>query len=271
MRAWIWTACLAWLGGCSGEYILTVGDQLAPLGGQAMIVCRLQRREVLPLAVKDAAMLYVATNGTERAAYSDASGYAGAAVPVGQTTGQFPLIVSHQDSRGEEVRREVRLYVWAPEAPVVAVDLHAVLDSPPGGPEEARVALLRLAAKANILYMTSREVPEHPAIHQALRARGYPDGPVLAWRRQYWHAQKKGAVTYVVVQTRLVSQLEQLTRMFPRLTGLAGSQEAAQAFSNAGLSHVLIAPGQAVQSWSGLTAQIESGQYDPTLSGQAGR
>ena len=67
-------------GGCGGQYILTVPDQVAPAGGQAATVARLQRSEFGSFAppVKKAALRFQADGGPLRGAYTDSQGYAAA-------------------------------------------------------------------------------------------------------------------------------------------------------------------------------------------------
>ena len=64
---------LSAVGGCGGQYTLTVGDHVGPLGQDAAVVVRLQRNDffVLSLPVKEAAIRFVSPDGRERAAYTD--------------------------------------------------------------------------------------------------------------------------------------------------------------------------------------------------------
>lgn len=239
-------------GGCAGQYILTVPDQVAPAGGQAVCVIRVQRAEValLALPVPDAAMRLRVDDGDERGAYTDALGYAGTTVRVPATPGRYTLRVALQDPRGDEAHASAPLYVWEPNRPAFAVDLDSL---PPALMKDAataaKAALLRLASEGDILYMTRRAVEEHPAAHQELARAGFPDGPVLLWQRERWHVVRENqwSIPRVVVESRLVNQIAGLRTMFPGLqTGVTSSDLSAKAFAEAGLKVVLIGPAAAV-------------------------
>ena len=135
------------------------------------------------------------------------------------------------------------LYVWDAARPIMAVDL----DSLPylGHPDApaAKAVLRRFAKKGNVLYLTRQKVEEHDLAHGKIMACEYPDGPVLLWRRQRSHIVREGRfrIPRVVVETRLVSQLDQIKRMFPGLKkGLSGSSLAADAFAKAGLTCTVV-------------------------------
>jgi len=231
-------------GGCGGQYILTVSDQLAPPGGEAVAVVRLQRNDffVLSLAVEGAVMRFSIDQGPQRGAYTDKIGYAGASVPVPGAVGRYDLQVAHLDRQGDEVRASAPVYVWETEKPIIAADLDSL---PLVGPaaQEAQAALARLACGANVLYMTRKGVDEHASLHEYLAGAGYPDGPVLLWQRERWHIVRAGRykLPRVVVESRLVGQLSQLRVMFPKLTtGVCDSKLAAKAFLEAGLRCVIV-------------------------------
>ena len=216
--------------------------------------------------MREAAIQFQVAGCPERGAYTDKIGYAGATVPVPKEPGRFDLVVSHLDFEGEEVSATVPLYVWDPAKGVVAVDLDSLpgprrtwLDSsranwtrmtggtaPPSGAKavaDARRALARVAAGANVLYLTRQDVRKHPALHNGLRVRGYPDGPVLLWQRNRWHIVRTGRfrVPRVVIESRLVSQLSELRKAFPRMgLGISATSLASKSFAEAHLRCVVV-------------------------------
>ncbi len=235
------------LAGCGGQFILTVPDQVAPAGGQAVVVVRLQRNDFFVLAppIEGAAIRFRVEGQDDRAAYTDRLGYAGASVPVGDQVGVHPLSVDHLDREGDQAHARVSAYVWNAQAPAVAVDLDA-LDLDASQPSDAaRQALQKLAARpANILYLTDRRISRHAEIHRRLAQHNLPDGPVLLWQRESWHVSYvRGWIPVVKVETRLVSQLAGLRETLPRLQlGIAASNPACRAFLAAGLKCVTLAP-----------------------------
>jgi len=233
------------LNGCGGHYTLTVGDHVGAIGRDAPVVARLQRNDffVLDLAVKEALMRFRVGDGTERGAYTDKLGYAGTTVASPSAPGRYPLTVDHGDFEGEEVHAEAMMFVWDPARTVVAVDADSLPVAWDARADHARAALKRLAEDANILYLTREALHSHAAIHNKLAAAGYPDGPVLLWQRQRWHIVRGGRykLPRVVVESRLVSQLPELRKMFPKLSiGLCTSKIAARAFAAAGMQAVVI-------------------------------
>lgn len=247
-RSWLFLLCTAALtGGCGGQYILTVPDQLAPAGGEATTVVRLQRNDffVLAPATKDALMQFRIAGGPLRAAYTDKFGYAGTTVPVPAEPGRYRLVVSHLDIYGDEVTAERPAYVWKADRPAIAVDMDCLPGLWLGDAKSAAVALRRLADGANVLYLTRRSTRRHPGAHKRLRNAGYPDGPILLWRRERWHIVREKwrgvPIVRVVVESRLVGQLPEVRKTFPGLTvGICNSQLAASAFSAAGLRCVVV-------------------------------
>lgn len=246
MRGFCGLVVLALLcGGCGGQYILTVPDQVAPAGGQATAVVRLQRNDffVLSLAVKKAAIRFRVKDGIERAAYTDELGYAGTTVPVSPGPGRYSMRVSHLDYEGEEIVADAPVYVWAKDAPVVAVDFDCLPRMGDEGVSSAVQALKQLGEKAKVVYFTRAANPHHEWFHQELHAAGYPDGPILLWRRQRWHIVRTGRfrIPKVVVEKRLVSQLRSLREMFPGIkAGICRSALAAKAFAQADMTVIII-------------------------------
>ncbi len=240
--AWVWVVAAA---GCGGHYILAVPDQIAPSGGQAVAVVRLQRNDffVLSLAEKDALIRFRAADGVGRAAHTDKLGYAGAAVAVPAVVGRYVMVVEHTDHEGDEIRAEAPLYVWDAGRAVVAVDLDCLPHSRSSEAKDARRALKRLAAGANLLYLTRRPVRRHAEAHAFLDKLNYPDGPVLLWQRERWHIVRTGRfrIPRIVIETRMVSRLAELRKTFPGLkAGVCTGQPAARGLSDAGLKCVVV-------------------------------
>ncbi|HUT59759.1 MAG TPA: hypothetical protein VNA25_18075, partial [Phycisphaerae bacterium] len=241
---------VAFEGGCTGHYIVTVPDQVAPAGGEWAAVVRLQRSEIaiVALPVRGALMRLQIEDGLERGAYTDSIGYAGTPLPAPNTPGRYTLHVAHMDPEGDEVFKEVPAYVWDPTRPVIAVDMDSLPPLWQGkATVAARKALWRLADGAGICYLTRQSVRHHPAVHRDLDRGGYPDGPVLMWQRKRWHIVRESRWRVrIVVESRLVSQLPGLRRMFPRLdAGITGSSLSAKAFSGAGMRVVVVGSAQA--------------------------
>jgi len=236
------------LAGCGGQYILTAPDYIALAGSEAPVVVRLQRSEFYRVAasVVDAPLQFRIAGGDERVAYSDSLGYVGTTVSAPARPGKYRLSITYQDYEGDVLAGELALYAWLADRAVVAVDLDGL--PPPGvaQTEAAWSALSVIARGANILYLTRRPVAEHQQIHADMRKAGYPDGPVLLWQRERWHITRTGPykLPKVIVETRLVSQLEELRRVFPRLeVGVCTSELAAKALADAGLRCVVVGSG----------------------------
>ncbi len=117
-------ACVCALAGCRGQYIITLGDQVAPAGGNANVAMRLERYEFgsLRMSVEGQPMRFQVGDRpeNERGAYTDVLGFtgtldeplAGTAVPVPEEPGKYVLKVSLQDDLGDEAHAEAALYVW---------------------------------------------------------------------------------------------------------------------------------------------------------------
>jgi len=240
----VWGVLAAALGGCGGQYILTVPDQLAPAGGQTAAVIRLQRNDffVLSLPVKSAPVRFRVDDGPERAAYTDDLGYAGAMMPAPAATGLYTLDIAHLDKWGDEVTGKGAFYVWDPNAPAVAVDMDCLPGLLLGSARGAAAAIGRLATGGNVLYLTRRAARELGDAHRRLRRAGYPEGPILTWQRENWHIVYEDRfglrikMPRVVVETRLVNSLPAVRQTFTGLqAGVCDSALAARAFERAGL------------------------------------
>ena len=238
------TICLCLLAataaGCGGGYIMTATDHVAPAGADAPFVVRLQRREVGPvrMSVRRGALDFRLGEDVIRHGFTDEIGYAGVVLPAPETPGVYSVSVIHRDIEGDVGRDEAMLYVWPRDAGVVAVDY----DSLPRARSQvagATEALGKLSEKARILYMTREGPAEHGAIHERLARDGFPSGPVLLWQRKRWHIVHIGELRWpkVVIEDRLVSQLDELRRVFPGLrTAVCAGSLAARAFAEAGLT-----------------------------------
>jgi hypothetical protein len=237
-------ACGVHLCGCGGYYILTVPDQLAPAGGDATAVIRLQRNDffVMAFGVEDAPMRFRAGGGTERAAYTDDLGYAGTTVPAPERPGRYALSVALQDVEGEEIGAEAPMYVWDRGRDVIAVDLDCLPRKGSDRAPQAAAALRKLSERANILYFTRESVRRHKQLHARLEGGGYPDGPILLWQRQRWHIVRgRWNIPRIVIESRLVSQLPSLRKTFPRLeAGVGRCALSAKAFDEAGVRVVVV-------------------------------
>jgi hypothetical protein len=225
--------------GCGGYYTLTVGDHVTDVGTDAVVVVRLQRNDffVLNFPAEEALMRFQVADGVERGAYTDALGYAGTVVPVPEKCGRYTLNVNHSDTEGEETSAMAAMFVWGPWRDVVAVEAESLPLADSKDNISARAALKRLSENSNIVYLTRRAVSQHGAIHCQLTNAGYPDGVVLLWQRRRWHVVREGRfkLPRIVVESRLVSQLPELRKKFPKLSvGLCTSPLAGRAFSKAG-------------------------------------
>jgi hypothetical protein len=182
--------------------------------------------------------------------------------------GRYDLAIRYQDDDGDEVAKTQGAYAWDPARPVIAVDMDPLprrrakltqgrkgwwtgvvkysIDllprAAPADAPSARAALARLAEKANILYLTRRAVVNHLQCRSELSEHGYPDGPVLMWRRQRWHlVPGRFKIPKVVVETRLVSQLDELRKTFSNMwVGISKSSLAGKAFVEAGMTAVIV-------------------------------
>lgn len=239
-RLALWTILIAACSGCSGGYLLSATDGVAPAGGEAPMVVRLRHREFpfyKPI-IKAAVLRFRLADGPIRAAHTDPDGYASVSLPAPAATGVFPLTVIYQDLEGNESTWQLRAFVWDPNRPVVAVDVSAIT---PGG-QDAQAALARLAQQANIIYLTDRSVTTFPQLAQVLSASGLPEGPILSWGAEHWWQRRLNAWQWRDVRQglwrieRIISPLGDLRTVFPGLRiGIAGSRLGVQAIQQAGM------------------------------------
>lgn len=245
LGAWLLMLGLLSAGGCGGLYTVTVPDQLAPPGEEMATVVRLQRSEVylLSASVNEALMRFQIGEDIQRGAYTDKFGYAGTTVPVPAELGQYTMTVSHIDRYGDEAIADGQVYVWDANQPIVAVDMDSLPGLFLGNSEVAAHALDMLASEARLVYLTRRSARDHPEAHRRLSEAGYPEGPILAWQRQRWHITRDGwlSLPRIVVESRLVSQLTEVGKVFPNMTvGVCTSALAAKAFAEAGMGVVVV-------------------------------
>lgn len=236
----MWLACA----GCSGDYTLTVPDQLATAGGEAPVVVRLQKSEVsaISLPVKDADMRMQIGDSGLRCSYTDKMGYACAMVPAPRRPDIYEMLVRYMDKNGREVSQAAPVYVWSNDSKVVVVDVDQL---PTVGAELtfAVAAMKKIGESAKVIYLTRKEMNQVGAMHARLRAWGYPDGPILLWQREEIIVVPDDATDMprLVIETRMVGQISQLAKMFPHLdTGICTSADDAKAYAQGGLTCVVI-------------------------------
>jgi hypothetical protein len=244
MRLTLACLALAMLAGCSGQYYVTVPDQVAPVGKEATAVVRLERHEFAGwrLPLKEAPVQFRVEQGPPRGAYTDQMGYAAASVPVGKTPGRFYLNVFHPDRSGDEVSVYAPVYVWDATMLVTAVDLDGL---PLGGKDvdAARTAINKIACNSYIVYFTQRPVKDHALAHEQLKTANFPDGAILLWQQEAWHFVNEGSMNMprLVLEDRLVNPIARLKRDFPELrTAICSNELAAKAFAGAGIKAVII-------------------------------
>lgn len=226
--------------GCEGNFVMTAPDQIAPAGGQAMAVLRLQRNEFAGflVPVEKAAIRLQVENGPVRGTFTDKQGYAAAAVPVGNELGKYHLGIAHLDRNGDEAQGFFPVFVWNPEEFLLAVELDGLLKSTDPA---AREAMKELANCYHIVYFTDRPPSEHARMHAQLQAAALPDGPILAWQQESWRLEQDGKMWRLVVEDRTISALARLRTQFPELKqGIAFSGKSARAFHEAGLKVNLV-------------------------------
>ena len=243
LTRWTFGCGLFLLAGCSGQYVLTAPDQIAPVGGETAAVLRVQRQEVAfwYRPAPRALVRMQVEQGPLRAAFTDKNGYAGAAVPVGDVTGIFFLQLAHTNPRGNEYETYVPTHVWDPQARVTAVDVKALPLPPTSIHSPVQTQMARLAAGSYIVYVTTESIGDHAELRKKLERAGYPRGPIVQ--------QRAGA-------------LEQLRKQFPQLeAGVATSWRVKRSFDAAGLERLTLE--QAVDryalGWEVTTDNINAG------------
>jgi hypothetical protein len=236
----MWLACA----GCSGEYTLTVPDQLAAAGGEAPVVVRLQKSEIaaLSLPIKDADMRMQIADSSLRCCYTDKMGYACAMVPAPRRPDIYEMLVRYMDKNGREVSQTAPVYVWPNESKVVAVDA----DQLPAGGADLKLAvgaMKKIGESGKVIYLTRSDMSQVAQMHARLRGWGYPDGPILMWQREEIIVVPDDTTDLprLVIETRMVGQISQLVKMFPHLeTGICTSADDAKAYAQGGLTSVVV-------------------------------
>jgi len=217
-------------GGCGGQYIVTAPDTVALPGQTAAVVVRLQRSELWKYApASREASITARLGGVVRAARTDKRGYAAVGVPAPARPGQYQIALSHQDLWGDTASGAATLYVLAPNVPVAAVDL----DSLPGGKKAraAAAAIKRIAARAQVVYVTRRYAGRPERADKVLLRGGYPDSAVVplgrlrAWYDMRWWKQRGDPA------------LAALRRRLPGLKwGISAEDDEAEVFLRAALT-----------------------------------
>ena len=257
------------LGGCSGGYILTIPDQVAPTGGEATPVIRLRRNELarMKVPVRGALMQFRLAGGPLRGAYTDEIGYAGAVVPAPDLPGRYVLSVRPVDPReGDEVEGTADVFAWPADAKVLAVDLDCLPYPGHDDAPAAAAALRGLAPNGYVVYFSRDAIDLHDRLHEVLNLGGYPVGPILLWQRERMHVVRRSwRLPKIVVESRLVSQLEQLRTVFPGLSvGVCDTVLSAAAFSAAGVDCLFVSgpataegvPPEKMRTWSQLAEKV---------------
>jgi len=110
---------LVLVGGCGGEYILTVPDQLSAAGGDITVVARLQRNDffVVNLAAEKAYLRFQIGDGLERSASTDELGYSGVRLAMPEKPGRYDMAIRYQDDDGDESAKTVGPMPGTPPSP----------------------------------------------------------------------------------------------------------------------------------------------------------
>ena len=243
------------LAGCSGEYILAAPDVAGVPGDAAPVVVRLQRREFWFHAPPEEGIpvRFDLASQVQRAGRTDEDGYTGVAIRIPQTPGKYLIGLNVQDVKGDTAKGEALVYALDANAPILAVDLDAL---PQLGPavNDAAHTLARLQSQAQIIYLTQGYARKPAKAHDVLSGAGYPEGPVLPWRksswwqrRRWWGGSAEGEAL-VDLKTRL-----------PRLQwGLTDNSSAARTLTAAGVEPLVVGwklagGGKQFDSWNAVT------------------
>ena len=235
-RPLLFTALLAALGGCGGEYIITAPDVAALPGEQAPAVVRLQRREFWlycpPIA--DAAIMFRSADGALRCARTDKAGYAAVGIDAPDQPGLYAVALHHQDSLGYTASGTMSLSVLSADKPVVAVDVDSL---PAGGRKRdlAAEALGRIAREAQIVYLTHRNAGSPAKARERLKGLDCPAGAILPWRPQpKWHQR-------LPWRRRGGSALAALRQRFGKLQwAVTADADVAREFDKAGIRPLVV-------------------------------
>lgn len=246
-KSFVLLLMLAVVGGCSGHYVMTVPDQVAATGGENAAVMRLQRNEFfrLALAVKGTPIGFSIDGAKEQYGYTDKLGYTGTVLAAPGTPGVYTMTVSLQDTDGETASTQVPVYVFSGETEVCAVDLDCLPTGSDKETTDAVAAMEHVSRTANVIYFTRKSIRHHEVLHRELSVAGYPDGPILLWHRERWHIVREGRWPKLVVESRMVSQLPQLRKMFAGMVkGLCTSKLAAKSFVEVNMDVIMIGSGK---------------------------
>ena len=226
------------LSGCGGYYVLTAPDHVSPVGSEAPVVVRLQRNDffVVDMAWKEAPVRFRVHDEGPRFAFTDDEGYAATLVPAPKEPGQYMLSIYYKDREGREMSGQSPVYIWPVDQQIVLVDYDSIsIDGGIDANMAASKALVSIAERASIIYLTRRPVSKHAEVRYELQAGGFPGGPILPWERRYYRVYRTSwGLPSISLGSHMVSQLNELKRNFPNLAiGITHSAIGAQAFLDA--------------------------------------
>ena len=256
-KTYILPLALALLGGCSGEYLLVAPDVAGMPGNAAAVVVRLQRREFWfhAPAESNLPVTFDLAADAQRAGRTDADGYTGVQIAIPRTPGKYLVELNVQDTKGDTASGEALVYALTPNVPIVVVDLDA-LPRLGVAVDEAATSLVRIQKQGQIVYVTQGYAREPARAHDVLASGGYPDGPVLPWRKSsWWHRQRWWRGT-----NPAVTSMADLKARLPLLRwGVTSSASAGRTFAAAGVEPLLVtwisgvAGATVYNSWAELT------------------
>jgi hypothetical protein len=267
-------AAAASLGGCEGQYTFTIPEQVAPAGDVAIVVAKLQKSEFANISppAKNICMRFKVADGPLSAAYTDNRGYAAANVSVPAVAGRYHVVAEIMDKDGREASAFSPVYVLEVHPAAVAIDLECLAGLSKNEFAQAQATLAAISQRAYIIYFTD-STADQTHRHEQLKAEGFPDGAILQWQRQFWHATKEGVTSRVIVEDRMVSQLPILRQMLPNLKmGVANSRLSAEAFAKADMKCIAVGPESIFQkmpasaqrmNWQQLARQWQVGGKRP--------